>query len=163
MSRCRTSLDATLGSLQRTAAALAIGTLQDIRAQRWLARRLPDACGYLERRTLCPSPIGDPANPFGDGWRPDHSIYLDHPIYKEAVARSEVSDRKAAAAHRRGEVVEFFFSRQVPPAFDVVVAWLNSLPDYDPPFLDKLPRVSWARAETRAGRWHQLQRNGRAR
>ncbi|SFM84763.1 hypothetical protein [Methylobacterium pseudosasicola] len=162
MSRSGTSIDATLGGLQRTAAALAINTLTDIRAQRWLARRLPAACGYLERRTLRPAPFGDPADPFGDGYRPDHTIYLDHPVYKQALVRSELSDRKAAAAHRRGEIVEFFFSRQVPPTLDVIVAWLNDLPEYDPLVLDKLSRLTWARAEVRAGRWHQLQMNGGA-
>lgn len=157
MSRSGAYLDATLGCLQRTAASLAIGSVEDIRAQRWLARRLPDACGYLEKRTFAPWPTRNPLDPFGDGWRPDHTRHLGHPVYTEALVRSETSDRKALAAHRRGEVVVYFFSNQFPPTFDVVIDWLNGLPKHDPPFLNRLSSVTWPQAEVRAKRWHQCQ------
>lgn len=151
MSRSGPYRDATLGLLRRVAASLAINTLQDIRAQRWMALRLPAACGYLEKRTLAPD--GDPLDPLKMNWRPDHTSHIGHPVYTEALARSEASDRRALAAHRRGEVVLYFFSSQLPPTFEVIVAWLSGITEHDPDFLDRLSRVTWPQAEVRAKRW----------
>ncbi|WP_152997359.1 hypothetical protein [Methylobacterium sp. GXS13] len=157
MRRSGTSLDATLGSLQRTAAALAIGSLDDVRAQRWMALRLPAACRPRDRMTLFPSPFGTPLTPWGieAEYQPDHSCYADHPVYRDALAQSEGSDRTVVAGYLRGESVVTYAGNSVPPTLEVVTDWLNGLSEDDPRFLEKLLRVTWAQAEVHAERWHQ--------
>ncbi|MCJ2078774.1 hypothetical protein MKK68_24555 [Methylobacterium sp. E-016] len=164
MSRSGTSLDATLGSLQRTAASLAIGSLDDVRAQRWLALRLPAACRPRDRMTLFPSPFGTPLNAYGieGDDQPDRSCHADHPVYRDALARSEISDRTVVAGYLRGESVVTCAGNSVPPTLQVVTDWLNGLWEEDPRFLDKLPRVTWDQAEVHAERWHQRMLTKRA-
>lgn len=149
-------LEASLGLISLFCAHTAIEQVDDLRAQSWLAQRLPAVMSREGRVIHAPgNPLveEDPSLLFDTAFR-SNPAWSGHPILVAAQARREVCDRTAVVGYLRGEPVVSYQAFQTPPYSGVVVDWLRALPEIEPRMLDKLPRVTWSQAVDHAVAWH---------
>lgn len=148
-------LEASLGILHVFAAHTAIDAVDDMRAAHWLAERLPAECVRMDRVVHFPSPIATmhPELLFNTRFR-ENRDFAGHAVLVAAKARREIFDRTAMVGYLRGETVVTYDTAETPDYTQVVVDWLNALPDVHPRMLDKLPRVTWQQAIDHGIRWH---------
>lgn len=150
-------LEASLGLVSLFCAHTAIEQADDLRAQRWLAQRLPAVMSREGRVIHAPgNPLAmdDPSLLFDTDFR-SNPAWMGHPVLVAAQARREVCDRTTVVGYMRGEPVISYQAFQTPPYSGVVVDWLRALPETDPRMLDKLPRVTWDQAVDHAVAWHE--------
>ncbi|MBI1689547.1 hypothetical protein [Methylorubrum sp. DB1722] len=150
-------LEASLGLISLFCAHTAIEQVDDLRAQSWLAQRLPAVMsreGRIIHAPGNPLAIDDPVLLFDTEFRPNPD-WMGHPVIVAAQARREVCDRTAVVGYLRGELVVSYQAFETPPYSGVVVDWLRALPETDPRMLDKLPRVTWDQAVDHAVAWHE--------
>lgn len=145
------ALEATLGIMHLYAAHTAVATLTDIRAQRWLAERMPAEMDRIGRSIFFPSPFGIW---FDNGFKGEPT-WRDHPVIVEGHARRAAHERTASVGYERGESVVAYETFGVPHDAHIVIDWLGALGEEDPRMLEKLGRVTWQQAKGHAQRWHE--------